>query len=143
MAQAVEEHRHAHGRKLHGLEPLGQRHGGRMHENGVEGAADFQGQAALGARLLGQFGSAVHGSLFPADNQLAGAVVVADLHHAQGGSLLTAGLQLVAVQHQDGGHAAVQALGRLGHGLAAEGHQLHSTLGVQHIGTFQRRVLAQ
>ncbi len=47
----------------------------------MEGPADLQGQAVLGAQLLGQCGGLVHGGLLAADDQLAGAVVVGDLHH--------------------------------------------------------------
>ena len=109
----------------------------------MEGSADLEGQAALGARRLGQFRRTVHSSLLAADDQLTGAVVVADLHHALGRSLVAAGLQLVPVKGQHRGHAAVNALGRLGHGLAPEGCQFHGGGGVKDACRLQGGILAQ
>ena len=143
MAQAVEEHRGLHGAERHTLKPLGQGVARRVHQGGVEGPADLQGQAALGARLLGSGGSGIHSGLLAADDQLAGAVVVADLDHAQGGGLVAAGLEGLTIQGNNGGHPALDPLGGLGHGLAPEGGELNGGLGVQNTGGVQGRILAQ
>ena len=87
--------------------------------------------------------SLFHGGFFAADEQLARAVVIADLDTAQSGCLFAALCQCVAVKVHHSGHAALDALGGVGHGLAAEGSQLHSLLGREDTGGFQRGVFAQ
>ena len=109
----------------------------------MEGAAHLQRKAAAGTGGFGQFGGLIHSGLLAADDQLAGAVVVADLHTAQRRSLFAAGGKRSAVQAQHGGHAAVDALGRIGHGFAPVGGQLNGLLGGEHPGSFQRGVFAQ
>ncbi len=66
-------------------------------------------KAAAGTGFFGQCGGFVHGGFLAADDQLARAVVVADLHTAQLCSLLTAGCKCLPVKVQHGGHAAVDA----------------------------------
>ena len=143
MAQAVEQHRDLHLAEGDGPEFFPESLPRRVHQAGVEGAADLEGQAPLGARRLGQFRRTVDGHFLAANDQLAGAVVVADLHNAQGGSLIAAGLQLVAVKCQYGGHAAVDALGCFGHGLAPEGCQLHRSSRVKDARRLQGGILSQ
>ena len=109
----------------------------------MEGPADLQGQAALGAQLLGQCGGLVHGGLLATDDQLAGAVVVGDLHHAGASGLPARLLELLAVQAQHGGHAAGTARRGCGHGLAAKGGQGNGLGSGEHPGALEGGVLAQ
>ena len=109
----------------------------------MEGAADPQGHTALGTQFLGEFSRPVHSGLLAADDQLAGAVIIADLHHAQLTCLVAGRLQLVPLQGEDGGHAACQAFSGLLHGTAPEGQSLQHGLPVQHPGGIQGGVLPQ
>ena len=122
---------------------LCQRVTGGVHQLGVEGAADLQRDAAAGACGFCQLSGLFHGGFFAADDQLARAVVIADLDTAQSGRLFAALCQCVAFKVHHSGHAALDALGGVGHGLAAEGSQLHSLLGREDISGFQRGVFAQ
>ena len=111
----------------------------------MEGAAHLQGQAALGPGGLGQLCGPGHSGLVTADDQLAGAVVVADLGYAAGfgfGPGAAIGQRFPA-QPKHGAHAAGAALHGLGHGLTTEGGQLHGLLRGEHPGGLQRTVLAQ
>ena len=54
--------------------------GRRLHQRAVEGRADLQQDAALGAPRLGRLDRALDGRLVAADHDLAGAVVVGDAH---------------------------------------------------------------
>ena len=125
------------------LNALCQRVTGGVHQLGVEGAADLQRDAAAGACGFCQLSSLFHGGFFAADDQLARAVVIADLDTAQSGRLFAALCQCVAVKVHHSGHAALDALGGVGHGFAAEGSQLHSLLGREDTGGFQRGVFTQ
>ena len=143
-AQAVEEHGDAHRAEGGLLELLPQGVAGGGEEGGVEGPADLQGQAALGAQLLGQCGGLVHGGLLAADDQLAGAVVVGDLHHARAGGLT--GMPPGSFSRSRPS-TAVMPQGRpgrgCGHGLAPEGGQGDSLGSGEHPGALEGGVLAQ
>lgn len=143
MAEAVEEDRRFHLAEVLGLKALCQRIPCGVHQAGVEGAADLQGDAAAGTGGFRQLGGLFYCGLLAADDQLARAVVIADLHAAQSGGLLTALCQCVAVEVHHGGHAALDALGRVSHGPAAECGQLHRLLRGKDPGCFQRGVFAQ
>ena len=109
----------------------------------MERAAYLERDAAAGTGFFGQCGGFVHSGFLAADDQLARAVVVADLHTAQLCSLLTAGCKCLPVKVQHGGHAAVDALCSFGHGFAAVSGQLDGLLCGEHPGSFQRGVFAQ
>lgn len=85
-----------------------------------------------GACLLGKLGCQVYGILLSADDQLTGAVVVADLHHAFFPCPGAALCQGDAVQPHHGGHPAGDAFSGLGHGFAAESGQLDGLFGGEH-----------
>ena len=88
-AQTVEKHRTLHRCKGHGLKFFPQGIPGRLHQGGVEGPAHLQRQAAPCTGLRSQCGGLVNSGLVTADDQLAGAVVVADLYNARIGSGVT------------------------------------------------------
>ena len=89
-AQAVEQHRNAHFAKGFGGKALCQGIPGGSHQTGVERSAHLERDAPAGTGLLCKLCSLVHCGLFAANDQLARAIVVADLHTAQRGCLLTA-----------------------------------------------------
>ena len=109
----------------------------------MERAAHLERDAPAGTGLLCKLCSLVHCGLFAANDQLARAIVVADLHTAQRGCLLTAFCKGDPVEVQHCGHAAVDAAGRVGHGFAAIGCQLNGLLGGEYTGGFQRGIFAQ
>ena len=89
---------------------------------GVEGAAYLQRHTALGPHLLCQLSSPIHSGGFPANDQLAGAVVVTNLYHAQLPRLIAGQLQRLPLHAKDGGHTTRQPRYRRLHGLSAQRH---------------------
>ena len=82
-AQAVKQHRNAHFAKGFGGKALCQGIPGGSHQTGVERSAHLERDAPAGTDLLCKLRSLVHGGLFAANDQLARAIVVTDLHTAQ------------------------------------------------------------
>ena len=137
-AQTVEKHRTLHRCKGHRLEFFLQGIPGRLHQGGVEGPAHLQRQAAPCTGLCGQCSGLVNSDLVAADDQLAGAVVVADLYNACIGSGVAAALQGIAVQSQHGGHAAAAPGCGCSHGFPAEGRQCNGSAGIKYARAGQR-----
>ena len=142
-AQTVEKHRTLHRCKGHRLEFLLQGIPGRLHQGGVEGPAHLQRQAALCTGQRSQYGGLVNSGLVTANDQLAGAVVVADLYNARIGSGVAAALQGIAVQSQHSGHAAVAPGSGCSHGFPAKGRQRNGGTGIKYACAGQRRVFAE
>ena len=87
----------------------------------MERAADIQRQAAPCPGSKRQLGSFIDSGLVAANDQLAGAVVVADLHNAFVGGCIAACLQGGFVQPQNGCHPAGAPRRSRSHCLTAEG----------------------
>ena len=109
----------------------------------MEGPAHLQRQAALRTGLCGQCGGLVNSGLVTADDQLAGAVVVADLYNAGIGRGVAAALESIAVQPQHSGHAAAAPGSGCSHGLSAKGCQCNGGTGIKYARAGQRRVFAE
>ena len=104
----------------------------------MEGPAHLQRQAALRTGLCSQCGGLVDSGLVAANDQLAGAVVVADLYNARIGSGIAAALQGIAVQAQHSGHAAAAPGCGCSHGFPAEGRQCNGSAGIKYTRAGQR-----
>ena len=143
IAQTVEEHGDAHFAEGLCFKALRERAGCRLHQRGVEWAAHAERKQPPCARRFGQLACPGDGGFFAADDELTGAVVVANAHDAQGGRLLAAGGKRFAVKAQHGRHAAFDARRGIGHGPAAESGQRHGGRGGKHPGGLQRAVFAQ
>lgn len=143
IAQTVEEHGDAHFAEGLRFKALRERAGCRLHQRGVEWAAYAERKQPPCARRFGQLACPGDGGFFAADDELTGAVVVANAHDAQGSGLLAAGGKRLAVKAQHGRHAAFDARRGIGHGPAAESGQRHGSRGGKHPGGLQRAVFAQ
>ena len=109
----------------------------------MERPADLQRQAALcaGGHCCGC--GFVHRRLVAADDQLPGAVVVADLHNTRIGSGIAAGLQRRRFQSQNSGHSAGTPRRGSRHRLAAKRRQADRRLHIEHSRARQRGIFPQ
>ena len=104
---------------------------------------DAQGTMDDASAAAGSTVRLIDSGLVTANDQLAGAVVVADLHTAQRRRLFAADGEGIPVKVQHGGHAAVNALCSFGHGFAAVSGQLDGLFRGEHPGCFQRGIFAE
>ena len=109
----------------------------------MERPADLQRQAALCAGGQGCGCGFVHRRLVTADDQLTGAVVVANLHHTRIGSGIAARLQRRCFQPQNGGHSAGAPRSGSRHRFTAKRRQADCRLHIEHPRARQRGVFPQ